>query len=344
MSYSIEKLSHRDNRWMQFINTRPEANIFHHPDWLDNLEQCYQYQTFIVALVDENRQIFAGVPMAEVKSELTGRRWVSLPFSDYCPPLAENDVVLNALTDGLIALSKEPGVPNIELRWEYPLRSEITATQENVLHVGQFYKNTEEEVFSQFRQKIRYCIRTTKERGVNVEMGTSREFLRKFYDLQCYTRYRHGVPVQPWYYFEKLGQNVLEKGLGYVLLAYADGDCVAGEIFLFFQRTITMKYGASGAVNLTNLHPNYLLDWEVIKWGRAHGYQFYDAGRSAIENEGLRHYKNKWGYIEQPLIYSHLGSIPRKGNKLSGVMHTVIRHSPIWVCRVAGDLLYKHVG
>lgn len=341
---AVKTLHWSDPRWLDFIMSRPEAHIFHHPYWLQNLEDCYQYRTFIIVLEDDKQNITAGVPMAEVKSPLTGWRWVSLPFSDHCAPLAESDAHLDTFTDGLLKLVKEQQVPRVKLRWNYPARDEIKTTQKNVFHTGQFCKATEEEMLGQFRRKIRYCIRTTIERDVQVKMGTTKDYLQQFYRLQTITRKRHGLPVQPWQYFENLGRNVLEKGLGGVLLAYAGDDCIAGEVFLHFQQTVTMKYGASGNINLTDLHPNHLLDWEVIKWGCTHGYKNFDAGRSAIDNEGLRQYKAKWGYIEQPLIYSYIGEQPKEEGKTMDIIKAIIRRSPLWVCRLAGELLYRHIG
>ena len=343
-SMPIKRISSSDPRWLEFINTRPESNAFHHPYWLINLEDSYQYQTFIIVLENEQQQIIAGVPMAEVNSILTGRRWVSLPFSDYCPPLAENEQALNDLTDGLIKISLDTKSPKIELRWEYPTRPEIIPTYENVYHIGHFCKATEKETFMQFRYSNRRYILKTLESGVHIEMGTSEEFVERFYDLHCYTRRRLGMPVQPWNYFKNLGKNVLEKGLGKIILAFADGNCIAGNVFLHYQKKLIVKYRASGKVNLTKVHPNYLLDWEAIKWGCANGYDTFEHGRCDIDDESLRQYKNQWGYKEKPLTYSYIGSNPEKKSELFGVMNLIIRRSPIWVCRTAGELLYRHVG
>ena len=47
-----------------------------------------------------------------------------------------------------------------------------------------------------------------------------------------------------------------------------------------------------------------------------------------------------------PLAYSTLSSEPSQSvtGKLMPVMQTVIQYSPEWVCRVTGELLYKHFG
>ncbi len=341
---SIIRISPQDPRWLDLIQNHPDAMIFHHPGWMQNLEETYRYKTFIVAIESEDRKISAGVPIAEVNSRLTGTRWVSLPFSDFCQPLCRDSENLEALTDGLVALKRETGIPHIELRWEYPSRPGFKTSSQNVFHIGRFHGETEEELLAQFNKKVRYAIRTTIERGVHVEEGTSEEFLREFYRLHSFTRRQHGVPVQPWKYFTNLGRYVMEKGLGSVLLAYHGKVCIAGLVYLKYGQTITIKYSASGDVDLTNLHPNYLLSWETIRRGNASGYHTFDFGRSDINNTGLRYYKNQWKYEEKPLTYSYLGYEPREENRLMDLSAVVIRHSPMWVCRIIGELLYRHVG
>jgi len=80
-----------DERWVAFVNSIPNANIFHHPAWIGLMAECYGYRPFVVALCDEKGEITAGLPLMEVNSWLTGRRWVSLPFTDHCHPLSSDN-------------------------------------------------------------------------------------------------------------------------------------------------------------------------------------------------------------------------------------------------------------
>ena len=142
-----------------------------------------------------------------------------------------------------------------------------------------------------------------------------------------------------------LGSALIEKGLGFVLLAYKDDECLAAAIFLHWHRTLTYKYGAS-AIDGLNLRPNNLLFWTAIRWGCENGYTLFDMGKTDLANTGLRAFKSGWGANEMPLTYSTLPAEPPRSmtGKLMPVMQTVICHSPAWVCRLAGELLYKHFG
>ncbi len=54
--------------------------------------------------------------MLEINSILTGRRAVSLPFTDYCEPLINECVSCNAIVSRIIEYGKMHGWKFIELR------------------------------------------------------------------------------------------------------------------------------------------------------------------------------------------------------------------------------------
>ena len=88
------------------------------------------------------------------------------------------------------------------------------------------------------------------------------------------------------------------------------------------------------------------MDISALRWAHENGYQIVDYGRSALDNTGLRDYKTRLGATETPLIYGVIGDDPPDGTEgnLATVMGTIIRHSPRFVCRAAGEILYRHVG
>ena len=138
---------------------------------------------------------------------------------------------------------------------------------------------------------------------------------------------------------------MIEPGLGYVSLAYMNNECVAADIFLHWQKTITYKYSA-GMDTARDLRANYLLMWDAIRWGCESGFTWLDLGRSELSNTGLRTFKERWGAEETPLTYMALPTKPADllQSRLMPPLHAVIRHSPAWVCQVIGELLYRYVG
>ena len=335
-------LNPEDERWLDFASSNSQANIFHHPAWQHLLSSCYGYAPFVLVVHDDTGEICAGLPLMEINSWVTGRRWVSLPFTDYCAPLSRDDESLTCLTNWIINAYQDKQAPRIELRWEFPQNEMILRSSDMVVHTIEL--NADPDLVAKgLKRTHRQNIRTAEKRGVRVERGDQIEHLRMYYELQLETRRRHGVPAQPWRFFKCLAHSLFEPGLGFVLLAYKDDECLAGIVFLHWQKTITAKYAAS-RTDSWKLRPNNLLFWSGIQWGCENGYTMFDFGRTEKTDSGLRRYKKGWGAVERPLVYSMLSENQPQGTnaKMENIMQNVIRKSPPIVCQVAGELLYKH--
>jgi hypothetical protein len=306
------------------------------------MSECYRYPSFILAIPDGSGKIRAGLPFMKVKSFLTGHRWVSLPFSDYCIPLYRENSDLEKLVESLVNISREKQTGKIEVRWKLPEHPGLHLNSEFVLHTIKLAPDSG-QVAKQFKRTHLQNIRTAEERGVTVDFGDKLEHVKVFYQLQLETRKRHGVPSQPWKYFELLWENIIRPGLGFVLLAKNEGKYIAGMVYLCWGRTLIAKYAAS-LEDSFNLRPNNLLFWEGIRWGCQNGYQVFDMGRTEVENSGLRNFKCRWGAVEEPLFYSTFSpqaSQPING-RVTGILHTLIKRSPLWVCKWSGEILYRH--
>ncbi|MBN1304194.1 MAG: GNAT family N-acetyltransferase [Anaerolineales bacterium] len=333
-----------DSSWLEFIQSCNNANIFHHPVWLEMMSECYGYRPAIVAILDEYGNIQAGLPFLKVQSPFTGRRWVSIPFSDYCKPLYRDDSALDALTRQLVHLYQENKIDKLEVRWALPDNTNIHTTADFVLHTLRLNPDPD-QVSRKFKRTHLQNIHQAEERGVEVELGDQLEHMKVFFKLQLETRKRHCVPCQPWRYFELLWRRVVKSGMGFVLLAKKDGEYIAGMVYLGWNKTLIAKYAASSQDSF-NLRPNNLLFWEGIRFGCLNGYEVFDMGRSEIENAGLRKFKSRWGAVEEPLNYSIIADKPDKtaNSRLESMLHSVIERSPLWVCRLSGELLYRHFG
>lgn len=340
----IQVLEHQDNKWMEFIEARPQANIFHHPAWMQLMHECYGYFPSILVVMDTNGNIRAGLPFMKVNSFLTGNRWVSLPFSDYCNPLYQDESAYKELTRQLVSMFRNGSLKKMEIRWGLPEQDDIQQVSQFVLHTIQLQPDPL-QVSKHFKRTHLQNIRTAMERGVKVEFGDQLKHFKAFYNLQLGTRKRHGVPAQPWNYFELLWEHIVKAGMGFVLLATYEGKYIAGMVYLGWGKTLIAKYAASHQDYFT-LRPNNLLFWEGIRWGCENGFSVFDMGRTEVENTGLRNFKSRWGAMEEPLRYSVLSSKqPRSSSgNLDRLLHYVIKRSPQWVCRLSGELLYRHVG
>lgn len=332
-----------DRRWLEFVEDCPIATTFHHPSWASVVARCYGYRMFALVQTDVGGEIIAGLPVMELRTPLGARRWVSLPFTDQCPPLARSTIRWSSLVEELNVTRREAKISSLEVRSQLEgpeaHRSEVAVTHSLRL-------NSDPDVlYKSFkRPSVRRQIKGAERDGVAVRREESNSALTQtFYRLHLATRRRLGVPIQPRRYFELLWRELIEPGLGFVLLAYANDVPVAGAVFLAWNGTVTYKYGASDASSW-HLHPNHLLMWTAIRWGCQNGFQTFDFGRSDFASKGLRQFKDSWGSQEATLVYTTLGDrvLRPTHSRMHAAVGSIVRRSPPWVCRGMGELLYKY--
>lgn len=343
MTATIRQVAVTDPLWTGFATSHPAATAFHHPAWPRLLADCYGYNAGALVLVDGG-EVIAGLPIVRVRRPLLGDRESSLPFTDYCPPLARGDVSLAALVTALGERQARDGAMPLQVRAPLPVRGRVALRSDAVLHTLRLSPDPD-AVFRTFkRTQVQQRILKAEREGVVVRCGTSIADLRQFYALHLDTRRRLGVPVQPLRFFELLWRDLLEPKLGLVLLAYAGASPIAAAVFLAWNGTLIYKYSASD-VRYLALRPNNLLLWTAIRWGCENGYHTFDMGRTELDNPGLRSFKNGWGTHEEPLVYSLIGVPASKHTpvaRVSQLPKALIRRSPVWVGRAIGELLYRY--
>ena len=126
------------HKWDEFVESHPNGTPFHLSCWLRTLHQTYAFKPLLYVDQGENGEISGILPCFLVKGLLTGKRIVSLPFSDYGGPLfrdseKERDVLKE------IIKGHESAVKYIEIR--SPLVSDSGFVRHNyykhhVLHLG----------------------------------------------------------------------------------------------------------------------------------------------------------------------------------------------------------------
>jgi CelD/BcsL family acetyltransferase involved in cellulose biosynthesis len=332
-----------DPRWVEFVFASEGATPFHHPAWAALLGDCYRYSAFALVLNDDAGRILAGLPVIDVSNRLTGKRWVSLPYTDACPPLVVPRGSVEELVAGLEEERRRRGIPEFELRAELP-GAETRRSSEAVVHTLPLAPDPG-QMEQGFKPMVRRNIAKGNRAGLTVRRAESvGDVIDTFYGLHVRTRRRQGVPVQPRRYFGQLWQRILEPGLGFCLLVHSDQRPAAGAVFFAWKNTVIYKYGASDDRYLSS-RPNHVLLWEAIRWGGANGYVALDLGRTDLDQDGLRRFKSSWGAREEPLVYSTLGEAGG-GSGLSSygapLLSPLIRHSPASVCRAIGELLYRY--
>jgi CelD/BcsL family acetyltransferase involved in cellulose biosynthesis len=338
----IAVLELTDPRWAGFVASQPAATPFHHPAWGTLVAGCYGFRAFAVATTGPAGQIRAGLPLIEVRHLRGEPKWVSLPFTDYCPPLVPAPQDEPILADALAQASKAAGIQRVVVRAPLAGAASASTAFRHVIAL----EGDADRVYARFRGGVRQRIRQAERRGVTVRQGTQPEDLTEvFYRLHLRTRRRLGVPVQPRRFFRMLWDAMISLGLGQVFIAEASGKPVAAQVCLAWNGTMIWKFSASDE-RAWLLRPNNLIVWYAVQTAFERGCRWLDMGRTDAADEGLRSFKRSWGSVEEPLVYGTLGVGPEPaspGNGKAGhLLASVIRHGPLALCRATGEALYRY--
>lgn len=334
-----------DPRWEQLRKRADGGTVFHHPAWLGLLQAQYGYKITAWCLEGEGARLAGGLPVALVRSRLTGTRLVALPFSDATPPLT--DRAGGAAVAGFgaaVARTRAECKLDLEVHGEVDGAAGAHVVDAYVQHRLALERDVEAVRARFSKSQVKRGIAKARREGVVIDRGVDADALRRFYRLHQRTRRHQGVPTQPKRFI--LGfVELFRAGLGFVLIARHDGCDIAAAVFLVAGGTLTYKYGASDRRHL-GLRPNNLLFMEAIEWGCANGVRVLDFGRTDLENEGLRAFKRAWGAEEAPLRHTYFAERPpaKVPGRAQRALGPLIRRAPAPFGRLVGEALYRHVG
>ena len=334
------------------MERHPRASIFHSSAWLQALSRTYGYQPVAYTTSPTGQALENGMVFCQVKSWLTGRRLVSLPFSDHCEPLVDTPADLQAIT---VALEEECwGGPwrYLEMRPLQPFAMETSLAHATVPYT--FHQlDLEPDLDTLFRNchknsTQRKILRAEREH-LQYREGSTKELLDYFYRIHTRTRQRHHRPPQPRKWFI----NLME-GFGDALkirVAFHGKRAVAATITIRHKDTMVYKYGGSDP-RFNHLGSMHLLLWRAIQEAKASGLHFFDFGRTDADQHGLITFKKRWGTEQSELIYSRYGLSdhvtplfePSAASWKSKLAKYVLAYMQPRILSVAGRALYRHVG
>lgn len=335
-----------DPRWPELVATHPLASIFHTRDWLRALKHTYGYRPLVLTTCPPNAQLTEGIVFCEVRSWLTGRRLVSLPFSDHCHPLFDGSDALSAVLAYGVRLIEKREFKRLEVRPHSVLHADVERFWPKggaVLHRLNITPSAEELFRSFHKDCIQRKIRRAERENLVYEEGRSEEQLKDFYRLMVMTRRRHGLPPQPLEWFKALISFCGSKLK--IRIVRKDGEAVASIVTLSHRKTMVYKYGCSDA-SANKYGGTPMLFWRTIQEAKENGQELLDMGRSDLDDPGLSVFKEHWGAVPTPLIYlKYPGAETKPHSKWQHILKDrIIAASSDRVLQLAGSVLYRHIG
>jgi CelD/BcsL family acetyltransferase involved in cellulose biosynthesis len=349
-----------DPRWEMELARHSQATVFHTAAWARVLQATYGFRPHYVMLKSDDAPS-ALLPLMEIRQPWGSAKAVSLPFTDSCPLLLPagqdrpdlaalqsetakpGEPIASSLLRQVHALARSRRWRSVELRLGLLERADEPSSVRFYNHTVPLAP-TDEAQLATAKSAIRRCVKQSQASPVQITLGTSLELLTDYFGLHCLTRQRQGAPPQPWPFFRSLHQELLTRGMGYVVLAKLESRPIAGAVFLHHGVHAMYKFGASD-LSFQNLRPNHGVMWTGIRHAAKLGCTAMDLGRTSMANDGLRQFKSGWGAVEVTQVYHCLELASNRWlatpDRTTGWQTQVFQRLPLWASRSLGRLLYR---
>ncbi len=344
MVYTVDPL--RDPRWPEFISRHNSASVFHSQPWLEALRRTYGYTPVAYTTSPPSLALSNGILLCKVNSWLTGRRMVSVPFSDHCEPLLDSSSAAAAIMEELKNAVDAGKWKYVELRpiSKLPALDGEVKSPHCYLHMLDLRPAADELLRRTHKTAVQQPIRRAEREGLMYECGNSERLLNAFYRLMVQTRRRHQLPPQPIQWFRNVAACMGDQMQ--IRVAFKDRDEIASILTVQHKDTVVYKYGCSDTA-VQNLGGTPFLLWKAIIEAKAAGLTCMDFGRSDADNAGLIAFKDRWGAKSSELTYlrwsrKQIPDLAKRG--VSSVVKQLFAMMPGSVLQATGRVLYRHIG
>ena len=268
--------------WNAFVAQQPAFGLLQSWEW-GELKAKAGWQAFRVA-VKQDGHIVAGAQML-VKHLIPGLASIAYiprgPVGNWLDP-----EIASGLLNMLHQIARDHQA--VFLRIEPPLLDEPAFHQaverldfRSTSHTNQpratIILNLDQElddIVQQMRKKTRQYIRRAMREGITVRIG-SRGDLGTFYKIMRRTSQRQGFPHRSRKYYENEWQTFASNEQIVLLMAVCGGQVRAVRTAYCLGRHAA-EFHAGRVDHSENLHADYLLVWEAIKWAKRRGCTTYD--------------------------------------------------------------------
>lgn len=287
-----------DSKVYEFLQNNPKTNFMQSPEWA---RVKTEWKNEFITVEDENGNIKGTMSILLRKVPFINRHIMYAPRGFVCD--VHDKETLKELTIKAQEIAKkyrafifrlDPDVLQSDEEFKKIITELGYKTKKNIKNIGQVLQpkyvfrlnvkdKTEEELLQSFESKTRYNIRLAGRKGVTVRQGT-RDDLKIFYDIMKTTGSRDDFFIRPLSYFQKIYDEMGEKHAR-IYIAQFEGEPIAATMPIYYGNKVWYLYGGSSNKH-RNLMPNYLIQWEMIKWAIEEKCDWYDfRGVSGFKSE-----------------------------------------------------------
>ena len=158
----------------------------------------------------------------------------------------------------------------------------------------------EDQLLANMKEKWRYNLRLAGRKGVHIRVARTVDDVQNWYTLLQTTSIRDRFGIHTLEYYLRAWQIFAPRKQAQLFLAQYNEQLLAGIFVGLMAKQAVYLYGASSNEN-RQLMPNYLLQWEAIRWAKQAGAATYDfwgipeADDLSESMAGVYRFKSGWG-------------------------------------------------
>lgn len=274
--------------WDAYVEAHPSASLYHRYCWRDIVVRSFGHETHYLIVRDADSSVCGVLPSVRLRSKLFGDFAVSVPFFNYGGPLADNDLVAQALLDEAASYARNTELSHLEIRCTHTINDWPCRT-DKVSMLRRLPSDTE-TLDRELGAKVRAQIKRGQQEEPEIIIGGV-ELLNDFYRVFAINMRDLGTPVygKPFFY------NILTTlpDSAHLVIVKLRGKPVA-VAFLLGHRELMEIPWASTLRSVNALNMNMVLYRAVLGFCIERGFRFFDFGRST-QGAGTYQFKKQWG-------------------------------------------------
>jgi len=284
-------------RWDAFVQQAADATFFHRSGWQTVIEEAFGHRTWFY-YVEQDGEIRAILPIAEMRSRLFGHGLVSLPFCVYGGVAGSCRASRRILVEAAQSLACRIGARHLELRHCAHTAESAGWAQKDLYYTFRKQISADNDAnFAAIPRKQRAVLRKSFTCGLQsrVEDDT-----HAFFAAYSASVHHLGTPVLSPRYFQ-----LLKKEFG--------GDCeirvisqqrkTMSAVLSFYFRDEVLPYYGGGIAAARGCGANDFMYWTLMQAAVERGCAVFDFGRSKA-GTGAFGFKKNWGFSASPLPYA----------------------------------------
>ena len=287
----------------EFLTKNKKAHFLQSPEWA-NVKESWRKEFIIVR---DNSNNITGTMSLLLRKVPLFNRYIMYAPRGFVGNIEDKET-LEKLTQEVRKIAKkykafifrlDPDVDNNNEKFKNMMKELGYKTKENIKSINDVIQpkyvfrlnlegKTQEELLSSFHEKTRYNIRLATRKGVTIREG-NREDLQIFYDIMKKTGARDKFFIRDISYFQKIYDAMYPKYTK-LLIAEYNNIPIAATLPILYGNKVWYLYGGSSNEH-RNLMPNYLIQWEMIKWAVENNCDIYDfRGVSGFKDPSSQEY------------------------------------------------------